>query len=110
MPRAWKSTPHESPQLRKQARRIRPMQLLWHARALDVVPASGVTSLIVASVPPAAPVAAGVVVVTVGVAAAELGVDVVLTVVAVVHVQGAMRPRRQRRTLFFAAPRAPGHW
>jgi len=86
------------------------MQLLWHARALDVVPASGVTSLIVASVPPAAPVAAGVVVVTVGVAAAELGVDVALTVVAVVHAQGAMRPRRQRRTLFFAAPRAPGHW
>jgi hypothetical protein len=55
--------------------------------ALDVVPSSGVSSLIIASVP----AAAGVVVVTVVVVAVELGVDVVP---AVPHAQGAMRPRR----------------
>ena len=54
------------------------------------MPSSGVTSLIIASVPAAAGVA-GVVVVTVVVVAVELGVDVVPVVP---HSQGAMRPRR----------------
>ena len=86
------------------------MQLLWHALALDVVPSCGVTSLIIASVPAGATVVAVVVVVTVVAVVVELVVDVVLVVVVVVHSQGALRPRRHRRTLFFAAPRAPGHW
>ena len=66
------------------------MQLLCHARPLDVVPSSGMTSLIIAGVPAAAGVA-GVVVVTVVVVAVEIGVDVEP---AVPHAQGAMRPRR----------------